>query len=165
MASIISAGTTSATALNMSADTSGVLQLASNNGVVALTVSASQGIGIGTASPTAQLEISRSATNAYSTMRFSNTGASGKTYEIGVGGNTAASGYANNLYFYDSTAGILRMALTSAGEVCIGTTSSLGARLAIYGTSGSTDSNIQITNPGYGTGCLGVQGTSSNFKI
>lgn len=51
MASIISAGTTSATALNMSADTSGVLQLASNNGTVALTVSTSQKIGIGTASP------------------------------------------------------------------------------------------------------------------
>ena len=42
MASIVSAGTTSATALNMSADTSGVLQLASNNGVVALTIDTSQ---------------------------------------------------------------------------------------------------------------------------
>lgn len=121
MASIVSAGTTSATALNMSADTSGVLQLASNNGVVALTVSASQGIGIGTASPTAQLEISRSATDAYSTMRLSNTGASGKTYEIGVGGNTAASGYGNNLYFYDSTASTLRMVLDSAGVLGLGT--------------------------------------------
>jgi hypothetical protein len=50
MASIVSAGTTSATALNMSADTSGVLQLASNNGTVALTVDTSQNVGIG-ASP------------------------------------------------------------------------------------------------------------------
>mgnify|MGYP003349072349 CR=1 FL=1 len=48
MASIISAGTTSATALNMSADTSGVLQLASNNGTVALTVATDQKVGIGT---------------------------------------------------------------------------------------------------------------------
>lgn len=46
MASIISAGTTSATALNMSADTTGVLQLASNNGVVALTVDTSQNVGV-----------------------------------------------------------------------------------------------------------------------
>jgi hypothetical protein len=38
-------------------------------------------------------------------------------------------------------------------------------RLAVYGTSGGTDGNIQTTNPGYGTGCIGVQGTSSNFKI
>jgi len=51
MASIVSAGTTSATALNMSADTSGVLQLASNNGTVALTISTGQLVGIGTSSP------------------------------------------------------------------------------------------------------------------
>ena len=42
MASIVSAGTTSATALNMSADTSGVLQLASNNGTVAITIGTTQ---------------------------------------------------------------------------------------------------------------------------
>lgn len=47
MASIISAGTTSATALNMSADTSGVLQLAVNNGTVVLTISTAQVVGIG----------------------------------------------------------------------------------------------------------------------
>jgi hypothetical protein len=57
MASIVSAGTTSATALNMSADTTGILQLASNNGTVGLTLSTSQYIGIGTASPTRLLTI------------------------------------------------------------------------------------------------------------
>jgi hypothetical protein len=46
MASIVSAGTTSSTALNMSADTSGVLQLASNNGTTAVTVDTSQQVGI-----------------------------------------------------------------------------------------------------------------------
>jgi hypothetical protein len=55
MASIVSAGTTSATALNMSADTSGVLQLASNNGTVALTVDTSQNIQIGTTTVAAAL--------------------------------------------------------------------------------------------------------------
>jgi hypothetical protein len=60
MASIVSAGTTSATALNMSADTTGVLQLASNNGTVALTVSTAQNIGIGTTSPSAKLVINSS---------------------------------------------------------------------------------------------------------
>lgn len=57
MASIVSAGTTSATALNMSADTSGVLQLASNNGTVALTISTTQSIGIGTSSPVGTLNV------------------------------------------------------------------------------------------------------------
>jgi hypothetical protein len=49
MASIVSAGTTSATALNMSADTSGVLQLASNNGTVALVIDTGQRVNVGTA--------------------------------------------------------------------------------------------------------------------
>ena len=47
MASILSAGTTSATALNFSADTSGVLQLASNNGTVGVTLSTAQNLLIG----------------------------------------------------------------------------------------------------------------------
>lgn len=42
MASIISAGTTTSTALNMSADTSGALQLATNNGTTAVTIDTSQ---------------------------------------------------------------------------------------------------------------------------
>jgi hypothetical protein len=58
MASIVSAGTTSATALNMSADTTGILQLASNNGTVGLTMDTSQNVGIGTASPQSSLQVS-----------------------------------------------------------------------------------------------------------
>lgn len=57
MASIISAGTTSATALNMSADTSGVLQLASNNGTVAVTVTTAQNVGIANVNPSFPLDV------------------------------------------------------------------------------------------------------------
>ena len=42
MASIISAGTTSGTALNMAGDTSGVLQLATNGSTTAITIDTSQ---------------------------------------------------------------------------------------------------------------------------
>lgn len=65
MASIISAGTTSATALNMSADTSGVLQLASNNGTVGLTVTTAQRIGIGTTTPTELVQIRSASSDPY----------------------------------------------------------------------------------------------------
>ena len=44
MASIISAGTSSGTALNLTGDTSGILQLASNNGTVALTIGTNQAV-------------------------------------------------------------------------------------------------------------------------
>jgi len=42
MASILSAGTSSGTALNLSGDTSGILQLASNNGTTAVTIDTAQ---------------------------------------------------------------------------------------------------------------------------
>jgi hypothetical protein len=57
MASIISAGTTSGTALNMAGDTSGVLQLATNGSTTAITIDTSQNVGIGTASPDALLTV------------------------------------------------------------------------------------------------------------
>lgn len=72
MASIISAGTTSATALNMSADTSGVLQLASNNGTVALAIDTSQRVNVGTAAQDASSRFQVSDPTTGST--FSNAG-------------------------------------------------------------------------------------------
>jgi hypothetical protein len=78
-------------------------------------------VGIGTSNPIAQLHINQSATDAYTTLRLGNSGASGKTYEIGVGGNTSAAGYANNLYFYDATASVNRMVLNTSGNLGIGT--------------------------------------------
>jgi hypothetical protein len=65
MASIVSAGTTSATALNMSADTTGILQLASNNGTVGLTLDTSQNVGIGTALPSFGLSVEKDNGSGY----------------------------------------------------------------------------------------------------
>ena len=47
MASSISAGTTSSTALVATADTTGALELKTNNGTTALTLNASQAVGVG----------------------------------------------------------------------------------------------------------------------
>lgn len=59
MASVISASTTSATALNMSADTTGVLQLATGaTPTTAVTIDTSQNVGIGTTSPSGKLDVS-----------------------------------------------------------------------------------------------------------
>ena len=58
MASTISAGLTTTTALVYSADTSGVLQLQTNGTTTAVTIDTNQRVGIGTASPSAPLEIS-----------------------------------------------------------------------------------------------------------
>ena len=54
MASIITATTTNG--LSTSADNSGSLQLATNNGTTAVTIDTSQNVGIGTTSPTVKLD-------------------------------------------------------------------------------------------------------------
>jgi hypothetical protein len=51
MASTISAGTTSGTAINISGDTSGALALQTNNGTTAVTITTAQNVGIGTTNP------------------------------------------------------------------------------------------------------------------
>ena len=76
MASILSAGTTTSTSLNFSADTSGVLQLASNNGTTAVTVDTNQGVGLnGSVSSewasSGILQVNNSA--AYSTLSLATT--------------------------------------------------------------------------------------------
>jgi len=85
-----------------------------------LRITSAGNVGIGTSNPIAQLELNRTNSGSYSTLRFSNTGAGGRSYEIGLGGNTAVAGYANNLYFYDASASLNRMVLTSAGRLGIG---------------------------------------------
>ena len=54
----------------------------------------------------------------------------------------------------------------ASGNVGIGTTSpsTYGAKLAVYSATSSV-ANIQITNPGQGTGTIGIAAASSNFKI
>lgn len=143
MASIISAGTTSATALNMSADTTGVLQLASNNGTVALTVSTAQNIGIGTTNPDARLTLSAPnaalncvLTNGNIYLREMGGTSANNTLEAHIRPSAGKSGYltftenaiddrwaigiqngSGDLKFIAGTpvAGTLRMNLTSAG--------------------------------------------------
>jgi hypothetical protein len=98
-------------------------------------------------------------------VAFYNTSSSVRIAQIlGVRSGANNSGA---LTFQTNNAGTLgeRARIDSSGNLLVGTTSTLGAKFALYGTAGGTNSNIQITNPGNGTGCLGIQGTSSNFKI
>jgi hypothetical protein len=167
MASIVSAGTTSATALNMSADTTGILQLASNNGTVAVTISTSQNMGIGTTSPAVRLNVTDSSDGGNSgTIRLGSDGTyygqeqfryNSSEYRIGV----YPSG---NMTFY--TTGSENMRINSSGNVGIGESASIVRKLCITasGTTASTRAGIQLKNE-VGTTAEIYQGPTSNNAL
>jgi hypothetical protein len=145
MASIVSAGTTSATALNMSADTSGVLQLASNNGTVAVTVNTSQNVGVGTASPGQKLEVAGNvllSNNQYFGVKDSTGAAVG--FPIFTGSNDAIFGYLASgstgisTYQFRTGNNVERMRITSAGDVGVNTTSPVAKLAVVGGTSNAS---------------------------
>jgi len=155
MASIISAGTTSGTSLNLSGDTSGVLQLASNGSTTAVTIDTSQRIGIGTSSPdTATLLTVAGAV----TITGANSGHGASRLKLGQD-TTAIS----QIRFYgadNSTPGILqftassadgnvggeRMRITSGGALCVGTTSATGAVRFIVESDTTTLNPMSVSN-------------------
>jgi hypothetical protein len=139
MASIISAGTTSGTALNMAGDTSGVLQLATNGSTTAVTVDASQNVGIGTTSPSVKLHLKgASFANA---IRWEETGGSNNFYagpfdssgNFGLD-NNSASGYTRFV-----TNSLERMRIDSGGRVGINGTPA---------TTGDTAQKLQAISSG-----------------
>jgi hypothetical protein len=131
MASIISAGTTSGTSLNLSGDTSGVLQLASNGSTTAVTIDTSQNVGIGTSSPTGKLEVTggqlRVTASSASSMFLVNPST---TYADGVDIQATYNGAGSFGPLKFTTSGTERMRIDSAGAVLIGTSSRLGGGLA-----------------------------------
>jgi hypothetical protein len=143
MASIISAGTTSGTSLNLSGDTSGVLQLASNGSTTAVTIDTSQNVGIGTASPNAPLHVTRSTGGV--TATFANTATSNQNANI-------------NAVSDNSTAISLRVFGSAAGSAGM-----LAANSTMLYTS-AADLNILADN-GSGVIKFATGGTTERMRI
>jgi hypothetical protein len=125
MASIISAGTTSGTSLNLSGDTSGVLQLASNGSTTAVTITTAQDVGIGTASPGTKLDVNGDIQFNENRIRTSSTtiGQPGKGADLAFdwGDFTTAPTAGRIVYFASGSGGFgWRDALASATGSSIG---------------------------------------------
>jgi hypothetical protein len=145
MASIVSAGTTSATALNMSADTTGILQLASNNGTVALTINTSQNIGIGTSSPSCLFDVQKSA-GANFVATFQNTTAATPYCVFIKDAVSSTAGYPL-LAVTDSTGSSTYLRVDSSnGSVGIGGTPSASFKLRVANNSSTARNGILIEN-------------------
>jgi hypothetical protein len=158
MASIISAGTTSATALNMSADTSGVLQLATNNGTVALTVNGSQQVGVGTQSPANLFHVS---TSTASNSKFEQTGTGANYLTLRSNGSDRAFiGLENSSgtgLFGGGTAYGLSIGTTGSSAIAFATNNTVRGSIGptgdvLFNTSATTGSNRNY--PGVTTGVI-----------
>ena len=171
MASIISAGTTSGTALNMSGDTSGALQLATNGTTTAMTIDTSQNVGIGTTSPATKLEVAspaatpvvlRLASNKTGTgsgdkgrLDFYSADNSGTAYQLGYMDcdRSDGTGTASYIAWANRVSGTVaeRMRISDGGGLSVGTTNS-PAKFTVSGQGGS---NVWVQNNiNTGTGAI-----------
>jgi hypothetical protein len=154
MASTISAGTTSGTAIAITGDTSGSLALQTNGTTTAVTIDTSQNVGIGTSSPTAKLNVSGTIhiTGAGS---FPSTGVGIELVSSSVGGTNYIQAYNRtgstwqNLEIDSAqtvfgTGGSERMRIDSSGRVLVNATSIIGSDTAPFQVTGGSVTAVTI---------------------
>ena len=152
MASTISAGTTTTTALVYSADTSGVLQLQTNGTTTAVTIDTSQRVLIGTTSGSYGLVVGTGATD----LRAQINGSTQYQLQLVNGSNSGfwiGSPSADAMAFSRGD-GVERARIDSSGNLLVGTTNS----------STTAGNGFKINPNGIGTGItqIGIVGASSD---
>lgn len=143
MASVISAGTTSTTALNLSGDTTGILQLQTNGTTAAMTINTSQNVGIGTTSPSYNLHVSN-ANNPVIAVTDTTNPTTGYFQAIDSRVNL---GTLTNHPLAFATNDAERMRIDSSGNVLIGTTSGT-RKLTVYENAIQVDISIVSSTTG-----------------
>jgi hypothetical protein len=138
MPSIISAGTTTGTALNLTGDTSGELQIRTNNGsTTAMTLTTAGNVGIGITSPTSVLHLS-SSSQPYLKILY----AAQREYALTVTGSTTSDGLA----IRDESGSLEIARFCRGGNVGIGATTitSLGTGYTTLQTQGTNGSGLYL---------------------
>jgi hypothetical protein len=176
MASIINA--TTSTGLVSSADNSGSLQLATNNGTTAVTIDTSQRVGIGTTTPdsSTKLEVSggqfRLTASSASSMFLVNPST---TYADGVDIQATYNGAGSFGPLKFTTSSTERMRIASDGAVLINRTSPANSeRLGVTGNVGSQCMSMtspitgaydmcNIINGNGQVGVIQTNGTSTSY--
>ena len=142
MPSILNATTSSG--LVTSADNSGSLQLATNNGTTAVTITTAQNVGIGTSSPQARLHQSSTNDGVQAIFTGAQTGTTQTIlFRSQYQTNNGTAGFANIGWFDNGSQG---------GGLTFGTTSNGGGTTGIPTERGRFDSSGNfLFNSGYGS--------------
>jgi hypothetical protein len=146
----------------------------------AITIDSSERVGIGIASPSANLEVRGASSNGQIYLGGSTTATYGKFYSDNDGTLIASADAGNNAassYFGVEVDGTERMRIDSSGNVLVGTTSLIGdsSRLNIsytYTNSGvglksdttSTHNAIMFTNTNGTVGTITTSGSSTAYN-
>jgi hypothetical protein len=170
MTTILNASSSSG--LVATADTSAILQLQTGS-TAAVTIDASQNVGIGTASPSFKVQITAPVVNAGVSVGqlITNAGTGNAGSAIGLGYNTGNGYYAQVAGVYDGTgsaftvstsalgvAAAERMRITSAGNVGIGNSATSPSNLLTLRDTG--DITFAISKAGVGGFDITNAGTS-----
>jgi hypothetical protein len=140
MASTISAGTTSGTAIAVAGDTSGVLQLQTNGTTTAVTINTSQNVGIGTTNPTNKFVVASSGAGyEIDQASIANTNLL-LSYDRGASAYRAVANYYGGNYIWND-GGTERMRINSSGSLLIGCTAFPGSSVSGMGITGASSSN------------------------
>ena len=145
-----------------------------NSNATAITIDSSENVGIGTASPAAELHVSAATTTQVRCESTTNSSTStfqlatnGSDWNLSAGGSSQGT-YPNGFYIYDAGADATRLVIDSSGNVGIGNASPSSyhsaARNLVVG-SGSGSNGITITSATDGSsGIYFADGTSSGSQ-
>jgi hypothetical protein len=164
MSSVISASTTSTTALTLSGDTSGQLEIKTGSGpTTAVTITSGQNVGVGLTNPTAILHIS-SASQPYLKITY----AAQREYSLTVTGSATTDGLA----IRDESGSLEIARFCRSGNVGIGRTPVAYGSFRVLDVAGSTGSIQKWIHTGstvelqaYASSTLTAVGSATNHPL